>query len=63
MKVESADLSVLEPDQLAEAAKKPLEQRKLSLGENVLMSGLRVYVLIAVPLVIYAFFHALLTPQ
>ena len=63
MKVESADLTVLEPDQFAEAAKKPLGQRKLSLGEKLLMSGLRVYVLIAVPLVIYAFFHALVTPQ
>jgi hypothetical protein len=63
MKEESADLSVLEPDQFVEATKKPLALRKLSRGETVLMGALRVYVLIGVPLAIYAFFHALLTPQ
>ena len=63
MKEEVADLSVLEPGQLTEAAKKPLRRRNSALTRNLALSGLRVYVLIAVPLVTYAFFHALLAPQ
>lgn len=63
MKDQVVDISALEPDQLVEAAKKPLGLRKLSRAETVMLSGLRVYALIGVALVIYAFFHALLTSQ
>ena len=54
-----ADLSALEPDQLVAATVKPLGRAKLSRGALWMLALLRLYVLIAVPLVIYAFFHAL----
>ena len=38
---------------------KPLPRRTLGPGLLVLLWALRIYVLIAVPLVIYAFVHAL----
>ena len=63
MKDQIVDISALEPDQLVEAKKKRFGQRKLGRAETVMMTALRVYVLIGVPLVIYAFFRALLTPQ
>lgn len=57
--MENADLSVLEPGQLSAARLTPLPRRKLGAGAVALLIGLRVYVLIAVPLVIYAFVKAL----
>jgi hypothetical protein len=63
MKDQLADISALEPDQLVEATKKPFGQRKLGRGETLLIAALRAYVLIGGPLVIYAFFHALLTQK
>jgi len=41
------------------AAAQPLPRRVLPTGILVLLWVLRIYVLIAVPLVVYAFFHAL----
>ena len=60
---EVADLSVLEPDQFAAAPVKRFGRTKLSRGMTLLLGAMRVYVLIAVALVIYAFAHALMTPQ
>ena len=57
--IEDADLSALEPDQLSAARLKPLPRRALGAGAVALLIGLRIYVLIAVPLVIYAFVKAL----
>jgi hypothetical protein len=56
-------VSALEPDQLVAATKRPYPRRKLTKGVLALMVVLRVFIVIAVPVVIYAFVHALLTPQ
>jgi hypothetical protein len=51
----------LEPDQLAAATARPFPRRKLGRGPLCLVILLRVYVAIAIPIVAYAFVHALLT--
>jgi hypothetical protein len=56
-------ISALEPEQLAAATMRPLPRRKLGKGALGLMITLRIYVAIAIPIVAYAFVHALLTPQ
>ena len=53
----------LEPSQLAAATIVPLPRRKLGRVTVALLIALRVYVFVAVPIVAYAFVHALLTPQ
>ena len=50
--------TVLEPAQLSEAREK-LPRRKLGRGTLVLLCAMRVYVVIAIPIVIYAFVRAL----
>ncbi|HLJ83946.1 MAG TPA: hypothetical protein VKT51_07250 [Candidatus Eremiobacteraceae bacterium] len=42
--------------------KKPYPRRRLGPGTIALLWVLRLYVLVAVPLVVYAFFRALHTP-
>ena len=42
---------------------RPYPRRKLTRGLIALLIALRVFILIAVPIVIYAFVRALLTPQ
>ena len=59
MRDDDVDLSALEPTQLSAARLKPLARRKLGAGATALLIGLRVDVLIAVPVVIYAFVKAL----
>jgi hypothetical protein len=56
-------VSALEPDQLVAATMRPYPRRKLTQGELALLIALRVFIVIAIPIVIYAFVHALLTPQ
>jgi hypothetical protein len=56
-------LSVLEPSQLTEVTEHPLPRRKLGWGILFLLMLLRAYVLIAIPVVGYAFIHAILTPK
>ncbi|MGD1037184.1 MAG: hypothetical protein ABR878_08300 [Roseiarcus sp.] len=63
MPYDPALVSALEPDQFVAATKRPFPRRQLSRGVLALLIVLRVFVVIAVPLVIYAFVHALLTPQ
>jgi hypothetical protein len=63
MAYDPALISALEPGQLVAATMRPLPRRKLSKGVLALLVLLRVFILIAVPVVIYAFVHALLTPH
>lgn len=56
-------ISALEPSQLTAAREVPLPRRKLGRGILTLLILLRVYIVIAIPIVAYAFIHALLTPQ
>ena len=59
---ERADiLSALEPAQRAATTGRALPRRALGPWTRALLVGLRIYVLIAVPLVVYAFVHALRT--
>ena len=63
MPYDPALISALEPDQLVAATMRPLPRRKLSRGVLALLIVLRVFILIAIPIVVYAFVHALLAPQ
>ena len=56
-------IHALETDQLVASTARPLPRRVLSRGVLALLVALRVYVLIAIPIVGFAFVHALLTPQ
>lgn len=55
-------LDALEPEQRTAALAKPLPRRRLGTGTIVLLWLLRLYVLFAVPLVIYTFVRTLLAP-
>jgi len=55
--------SALEPEQLAAATLRPYPRCRLGRGAMGLLIGLRVYVAIAIPIVVYAFVHALRAPQ
>ncbi len=63
MPYDPALVSALEPDQLVAATMRPLPRRKLSRGVLAMLVVLRVFIVIAIPIVIYAFVHALLVPQ
>jgi hypothetical protein len=56
-------ISALEPSQLSAATEHPLQRRKLGRGTVALLILLRVYVVIAIPIVCYAFVHAILASQ
>jgi len=60
MNHQAADLSALEPGQLSHVTRKPLPRMKLGPVSRGLLIAMRIYVLIAVPIVIYAFVRALL---
>jgi len=55
--------AALEPAQLSVATMQKLPRRKLGKATLGLLILLRVYVVIAIPLVGYAFVHALMAPQ
>ncbi|HEY4926926.1 MAG TPA: hypothetical protein VII20_21155 [Roseiarcus sp.] len=63
MRYDSTLIGALEPDQLAAAKMRPYPRRNLGRGVLTLLILLRVYVAIAIPVVAYAFVHALLAPQ
>ncbi|HLW90432.1 MAG TPA: hypothetical protein VKS78_03910 [Roseiarcus sp.] len=63
MQYDPALINALEPDQLVAATMRPLPRRKLSQGVLAMLIVLRVFIVIAVPIVIYAFVRALLTPH
>jgi hypothetical protein len=56
-------VGALEPSQLVSATSQPLPRRQLTGGVLTLLILLRVFIFISVPIVIYAFVHALLTQQ
>jgi hypothetical protein len=56
-------ISALEPDQLTAATMRPFPRRDLGRGVLTLLIVLRVYIVIAIPIVVYSFVHALLAPQ
>ncbi len=56
-------ISALDPAQLTAAKQRPLPRRRLGRGALALLIVLRVYVLIAIPIVGYAFVHALLATR
>jgi hypothetical protein len=60
MEYDPADLAALEPSQLTSARRAPFPRRKLTRGVLALLVALRIYVLLAIPLVAYAFLHALM---
>jgi len=53
------DLSALEPGQLVSVTRMPLPRKRLGRGVKVLLAIMRIYVLVAIPIVAYAFVHAL----
>ena len=52
-------LDALDPDQRSSVAETKLPRRHLGPGITWLLIGLRIYVLVAIPIVVYAFVHAL----
>jgi len=52
-------LQALEPEQISTQRYLPYPRRHWGLGVQVLLWVLRLYVAVAVPLVFYAFWHAL----
>ena len=63
MEYDPADLEALEPDQFSAARQAPLPRRELTGGVLALLVILRIYVVLAIPLVAYAFIHALMAGQ
>ncbi|MGO9419758.1 hypothetical protein [Roseiarcus sp.] len=63
MSYDSNLIDALEPSQLTAATEIPLPRRRLSRATTILLIALRVYIFIAVPIVGYAFVHALMAPQ
>ena len=62
MQYNPALIGALEPSQLTAATQHKLPRRSLGRGTLTLLILLRVYVVIAIPIVLYAFVHALLAP-
>lgn len=52
-------LSVLDPGQTTAATRRPLPRRTLGRSVRLLLIALRLYVIAAIPVVIYAFARAL----
>ena len=61
MAYDPQSIVALEPSQLTAATDVPLPRRALGRGALILLIALRVYILIAIPIVAYAFIRALLT--
>jgi hypothetical protein len=59
MRYDPQSLAALEPNQFAAAKQAPLPRRQLGRGVVALLALLRVYVLIGMVIVAYAFVHAL----
>jgi hypothetical protein len=62
MEYEAELAGVLEHGQLASTRSRKLPRRRLGRGVLALLVLLRVYVVIAIPIVGYAFFHAMHAP-
>ena len=61
MTLHHAPIAALDPAQITAATQQALPRRRLGRGTMSLLILLRVYVVIAIPIVCYAFVHALLT--
>ena len=59
MQIDPALIEALEPEQLSAAVRRPLPRRVLSRGVLALLIILRLYVMLAIPMVAYAFIRAL----
>ena len=57
--LDDVDISALDPDQLSTQHSHPLPRATLSRATSIMLWILRVYVIIAVPLVIYVFIRGL----
>jgi len=53
-------IGALEPEQLAAAKRRPFPRRRLGRGVLALLIVLRMYVVVSIPIVVYAFVRALL---
>lgn len=60
MQADADLMDALEPEQLSAATARPLPRRALGRGTVALLILLRIYVIVAVPIVGYAFVRALL---
>lgn len=54
-------IDVREPGQFPAAPERSLPRRTLGRGTLILLIALRIYIFMAIPIVIYAFVHAILT--
>jgi hypothetical protein len=63
MDYDPADLAALEPGQLSVVTQTPLPRREFGGGVVALLVLLRIYVLLAIPVVAYAFVRALMAGQ
>ncbi len=63
MQHDAMAMRALEPAQRSEAKRRRLPRRHLGRGTLALLVLLRVYVLVAIPIVGYAFVHALLASR
>lgn len=52
-------IEALEPDQLTAALERPLPRRRVGTSIFLLLAALRLYVILAIPIVCYAFIQAL----
>jgi hypothetical protein len=59
MRIIEADLSTLEPEQWSDALAVPLPKKAVGRRTLALLVALRIYIFIAVPLVIFAFVRSL----
>lgn len=59
MRIIEADLSTLEREQWSDALAVPLPKKNVGRGTVVLLVALRIYIFIAVPVVIFAFVRSL----
>ena len=63
MNFDPKSLDALEPSQFTSVAARPLQRRTLGRGVLGLLIALRVYVIVAIPIVGYAFVHAIMAPH
>jgi len=61
--LDSELINALEPEQLSAAVQRPLPRRVLGRGTLFLLIALRLYVLVAIPMVAYAFIRAVSAAQ
>ena len=63
MRIDPAAIHLLEHDQLTSSTRQSLPRRALGPGTLVLLILLRIYVVVAIPIVVYAFVQAVKSPR